>query len=67
MTCIRLYRGEEAVEMYRFIPKAELAILPNTNHGSTVFTSSGPNPLFMSTILDFFLRQYIQSAQPDEH
>jgi pimeloyl-ACP methyl ester carboxylesterase len=58
---------EEAVEMYRFIPQAELAILPNANHGETVSGSSGVNPLFLNTVLDFLLRQYAQNAQPEEH
>jgi pimeloyl-ACP methyl ester carboxylesterase len=41
---------EQAVEMYRFIPNAELAILPNATHTS-------PNPkLLTDTVLDFFLR-----------
>lgn len=55
---------EEAVEMYRLIPQAALAIIPNANHGETVFGDSGVNPLFVSTVLDFLLRQYPQSIQP---
>lgn len=41
---------EQAVDMYRFIPNAELAILPNGTHPS-------PNPkLFTDSVLDFFFR-----------
>jgi pimeloyl-ACP methyl ester carboxylesterase len=55
---------EEAVEMYRFIPNAELAILLNATHGATVWGTSGINPLFMSIVVDFLLRYRTQSAQP---
>lgn len=51
---------EEAVEMYRFIPQAELAILPHTTHGGAVSGTSGVNPLFMDIVLDFFLRYNTQ-------
>jgi len=48
---------EQAVEMYRFIPNAELAILPNATHTS-------PNPkLLTETVLDFFLRHGTASEQ----
>ena len=41
---------EQAIEMYRFIPNGELAILPNSRHSS-------PNAkLLMDTVLDFLLR-----------
>jgi pimeloyl-ACP methyl ester carboxylesterase len=41
---------ERAIEMYRFIPNAELAILPNSKHSS-------PNiKLLPNTVIDFFLR-----------
>lgn len=52
---------EEAVELYRFIPQAELAILPNASHGETVYGASGVNPIFMSIVLDFLLRHKAQS------
>lgn len=55
-------RVEEAVEMYRLIPHAELAIFPNANHGEAVFGTSGVSPHFMSTVLDFLLRQVAQST-----
>ena len=42
---------EQAVEMYRLIPNAELAILPNATHFSAL------NQLSMSIVLDFLLRQ----------
>jgi len=42
---------EQAVEMYRFIPNAELAILPNSKH------SSPNSKLLIETVLDFLLRQ----------
>lgn len=51
---------EEAVEMYRFIPQAELAILPHTTHGGAVSGASGVNPLFMDIVFDFFLRHNTQ-------
>jgi len=41
---------EQAIEMYRFIPNAELVILPNSRHSS-------PNAkLLAEAVLDFFLR-----------
>ena len=42
---------EQTVEMYRFIPNAELAILPNSKH------SSPNSKLLIETVLDFLLRQ----------
>jgi pimeloyl-ACP methyl ester carboxylesterase len=48
---------EQAVDMYHFIPKAELAILPNANH----FTAC--NDLNMNIVLDFLLRH----SKPTEH
>jgi len=48
---------EQAVEMYRFIPNAELAILPNATHTS-------PNTkLLTNTVLDFYLRNSTVSEQ----
>ena len=48
---------EQAVEMYRFILNAELAILPNGTHTS-------PNPRLLSeTVLDFLLRHSTASEQ----
>jgi pimeloyl-ACP methyl ester carboxylesterase len=41
---------EQAVDMYHFIPNAELAIIPNANH----FTAC--NELSMEIVLDFLLR-----------
>lgn len=41
---------EQAVDMYRFIPDAELAILPNSKH------SSPNSKLLIETVLDFLLR-----------
>ena len=55
---------EQAVDMYRLIPNAELAILPKADHGGTVYGASGPNPFFVSTVLDFLLRHSAQTAQP---
>jgi pimeloyl-ACP methyl ester carboxylesterase len=41
---------EQAIEMYRLIPNAELSILPNSKHSS-------PNmKLLPNTVIDFFLR-----------
>jgi pimeloyl-ACP methyl ester carboxylesterase len=42
---------EQAVEMYRLIPNAELAILPNTTHMSAI-----DSQLFTDVALDFLLR-----------
>ncbi len=47
---------EQAVEMYRTIPKAELAILPNADHGSAGWLDGGPNLLFTEAVSAFFLR-----------
>lgn len=52
---------EQAVDMYRLISNAELAILPKANHGETVYGASGANPFFANTVLDFLARH---SAQP---
>lgn len=52
--------AEEAAETYRFIPQAELAILPHTTHGGAVSGASGVNPLFMDIVSDFFLRYNTQ-------
>lgn len=43
---------EEAVEMYRLIPKAELAIFPNATH----FTTLRNAELFQKIVLDFLMR-----------
>jgi pimeloyl-ACP methyl ester carboxylesterase len=48
---------EQAVDMYHFIPKAELAIIPNATHFTAV------NELSMKIVLDFLLRYSSQ----DEH
>ena len=42
---------EEAVEMYRFIPGSELAIVPNANHGLPMARAE----LFTTIVLDFLL------------
>jgi pimeloyl-ACP methyl ester carboxylesterase len=47
---------EQAVEMYRTIPNAELAVLPHADHGSAGWLDSGPNPLFTGAVLAFVLR-----------
>lgn len=47
---------EQAVEMYRTIPKAELMVLPNADHGSAGWLASGPNPLFTEGVSAFLLR-----------
>ncbi len=47
---------EQAVEMYRTMPTAELAVLPNADHGSAGWLGSGPNPLFTETVAAFLLR-----------
>ena len=49
---------EQAVEMYRLIPNAELAILPNATHFSAVAE------LTMNIVLDFLLRHSTLSKQP---
>ena len=41
---------EQALEMYRLIANAELAILPNASH------MSATGKLFTDTVLDFLLR-----------
>jgi pimeloyl-ACP methyl ester carboxylesterase len=46
---------EEAVEMYRFIQGAELAILPNSDHSLPQTRAE----LFITTVLDFLLRHSI--------
>lgn len=42
---------EETVELYRMIPQAELAILPNADHETAL------NQTFMTLVRDFLLRQ----------
>lgn len=42
---------QQALDMYRMLPAAELAILPNTTHMATL------TPLCMQIVLDFLLRQ----------
>ncbi|HUS13619.1 MAG TPA: alpha/beta hydrolase [Chloroflexia bacterium] len=49
---------EQAVEMYRGIPNAELAILPNASHGHL-------NAIAISTIIDFLKRQLSTSQASD--
>lgn len=41
---------EQAIDMYRFIPKAELAIFPNSTHWTAL------SKLMIDSVLDFFLR-----------
>ncbi len=50
---------EQALEMYQLISSAELAILPNTTHMSTVMKAE----LFMSNVLDFLLRHSTPAEQ----
>jgi pimeloyl-ACP methyl ester carboxylesterase len=47
---------EQAVEMYRAIPHAALAVLPNADHGSAGWLPTGPNPLFTASVLSFLQR-----------
>lgn len=42
---------QQALDMYRMLPAAELAIIPNTTHMATL------TPLCMQIVLDFLLRQ----------
>ncbi len=42
---------QQAVDMYRMLPAAELAILPNAVHRTTL------NPISLQLVLDFLLRQ----------
>ena len=42
---------EEATEMYRLIPRAELAIVPNSDH-----RQAAENELALTMVLDFLLR-----------
>jgi pimeloyl-ACP methyl ester carboxylesterase len=51
---------EQAVEMYQFIPNAELVILPNATHFSAL------NELSMSIVLDFLLRHTITTSKKAE-
>lgn len=44
---------EEATEMYRLLPKAELAVVPGAEHGAFFSSKVGP---FQSLMLDFLLR-----------
>jgi len=44
---------EQAVEMHRLLPNAELAVVPNADHGEFFFAKV---PAFQSIILDFLLR-----------
>jgi len=50
---------EQAVEMYRTLPAAELAILPYADHGSAGWLGAGPNPLFTETVAAFLLRHSV--------
>lgn len=52
---------EEAVELYRLIPHAELAIFPHGTHGGVLAGQTGINPLFMNIVSDFFTRHRTQS------
>jgi pimeloyl-ACP methyl ester carboxylesterase len=47
---------EEAAHMYNFLPNAELAIIPNADHGSAL------NEVFMTIVRDFLLRHSQSSA-----
>lgn len=51
---------EQAVEMYRTIPQAELAVLPNADHGSAGWLDGGPNPLFTQAVAAFLLRHPVE-------
>jgi pimeloyl-ACP methyl ester carboxylesterase len=51
---------EEAVEMYRLLPNAELAILPGIDHGDFL---SAKVPLIQPLILDF-LNRYRETMPP---
>jgi len=53
---------EQSVEMYRLIPNAELAILPNATHGSAIVSAS--SELTIKVVLDFLLRH---STQTEPH
>ncbi len=48
---------EQALQMYKFIAGAELAILPNTTHASAFQKPE----LFIKTVLDFLLRNVIKA------
>lgn len=48
---------EQAVEMYRLIPNAELAIIPHADHGGAI------GEIYGKIVLDFLLRQRAQSEQ----
>ena len=50
---------EEAVELFRRLPAAELAILPDADHGA--FFAAKVHP-FQVAMLDFFGRQDIQAG-----
>jgi pimeloyl-ACP methyl ester carboxylesterase len=52
---------QQAVDMYRLIPNAELAILPNATHVSAIY--SARSELTMKIVLDFLLRHGAQ-AEP---
>lgn len=49
---------EEAVEIYRFLPEAELAIAPNADHSLPRMRAE----LFSTLVLDFLLRQSVQTT-----
>jgi len=53
---------EQAVEMYRTIPNADLAILPHADHGSAGWVGDGPNPLFTEAVVAFCLRHLAAGA-----
>lgn len=50
---------EQAFEMYRLIPNAELAILPNTTHMSAISATSN---LLTEVALDFLLRHSVVAS-----
>jgi len=50
---------KQAVDMYQLIPNAELLVLPNATHFSTLRETS------MNIVLDFLLRHAIAAKKPD--
>ena len=51
---------EEAVEMYRLLPRAQLAVVPGADHGAFF---SDEVTAFQSVILDFLLRHAIRPVE----
>lgn len=48
---------EDATELYRLIPNAELSVVPGANHVDTVF-----GPLYQPSVLDFLSRHGLPSS-----